>query len=122
MAFRLFADDPNCTKESVLNQMFKDRYKNYCKIRTNNAVVKNVLKEVIKKRDEEDYNVWVKPGCIKQNEHYANQDGVIKCGMIYNSGREELKQACKDKYPHRINPFRTYIERALLWLFELDHG
>ena len=137
LAFPVFADKD--TKEGILKERYKGRTDKYLSLlkkestkKEKDAVVRACLEKVyhdigaeFERRDICDY--WIKP---KSNENtgprYANSKGLLQCGIIHTDGALNQKQECKqkkkeNKFPHEINPCRTYLERALLELFELDH-
>ena len=98
----------------------------------NDAKVRECLEKVyheigaeFKRRDIYDY--WIKPTSNENTgQRYADSKGLLQCGIIHIDSTVNQMQECKqkkeeNKFPHEINPCRTYLERALLELFELDH-
>ena len=137
MAYSVYADRD--TKEKILEERYRGRADKYLsdllkksKEKENDEKVRTCLEKVyhdigaeFERRDICDY--WIKP---KSNENtgprYADSKGLLQCGIIHTDGALNQKQECKqkkkgNKFPHEINPCRTYLERALLELFELDH-
>ena len=137
LAFPVFADKD--TKEGILKERYKGRADKYWSDLLKQSMKKEKDAKVIeclekvyhdigaefKRRDICDY--WIKP---KSNENsdrkYADSKGLLQCGIIHIDGTLNQMQECKQKkkenqFPHEINPCRTYLERALLELFELDH-
>ena len=100
--------------------MFKDRTKNYCKTKKE-GIMKTIYKEILENRSDKNCDVWAKSGHNQENPCYADKDGLIQCGIVHDKGKRKMKQKCKYHSTHQINPFCSYIERAFLWLFELDH-
>ena len=135
MAYSVYADRD--TKEKILEERYRGRADKYLsdllkksKEKENDEKVRKCLEKVyhdieaeFRGRNTCDY--WIKP---KSNEdtgrRYADSKGLLQCGIIHGTPNpmQDCKQKKKgDKVPHEINPCRTYFERALLELFELDH-
>ena len=128
LGFRLFADDPNhSTKEKILSQRFRQRYKNYCKNKKDAAekvkeALKHIFKEIGNRVDVEQCAAFcVDQDCNRIDPHFVDKSGYLKCGIIHKREEEIQKQTCRNSCPHKINPFRTWVERELLQLFDLDH-
>ena len=135
MAFPVFADKD--TKEGILKERYKGRTDKYLSLlkkestkKEKDAGVRACLEKVYHDigaefRRRNTCNYWIKS---KSNEdtgrRYADSKGLLQCGIIHGTPNpmQDCKQKKKgDKVPHEINPCRTYLERALLELFELDH-
>ena len=138
LAFPVFADKD--TKEGILKERYKGRTDKYLSLlkkesmkKEKDAAVRACLEKVyhdigaeFKRRDIFDY--WIKPKSSENmGPRYADSKGLLQCGIIHKDGALNQKQKCKqkteeeNKVPHEFNPCRTYLERALLELFELDH-
>ena len=147
LGFRLFADDPSpSTKEKILSQRFRQRYKNYCKNKKDaedkvKEALKHIFKEISNRVDVEQCAAFcVDQDCNRIDPHFVDKSGYLKCGIIHKREEEIQKQTCsrgggtwlqglapavpipeRNSCLHQINPFRTWVERELLQLFELDH-
>ena len=96
----------------------KSKHENASNIDEVNTAFKNFLENNY--NINYDYDVWTKD-IENRPLSYADKNGLIKCGTVHRQGFEENRQPCCLGCSHRINPYRTYIERRLLSLFELDH-
>ena len=103
--------------------MFKNRTKNYCLLNKEqkkdpikSEILQKIFNEICQRRDDQDCDVFINR---RKQMTFANRKGMLYCGAVYEEGKETIRKHCQST--HQINPCRTYIERCLLSLFELDH-
>ena len=103
--------------------MYRNRTKVYCRV--NERDMDAIWTE---RESSYNHNYWWRPENNPQNSlGYADAEGNLQCGITqnYEEGTPEERQPCPhidiDGHRHQINPCRTWIERAFLRFFELDH-